>query len=205
MQSAEIELKFPISDPLAFQSRLPALGFQLETPRTFEHNVLYDTPTRDLRARGQILRIRQYGPICTVTHKRKPGPEDPIDTTRYKIRIETETAVAEGPALDAIFRQLGYAPAFTYDKYRSEWSHTISPDSPLTGHLLIDETPIGTWAELEGPTDWIDRTLAELEVSHSLCLTDSYGKLFLDWKLRTGSPVENLTFSDIVVPALATR
>ena len=151
MQSAEIELKFPVSDPLAFQSRLPTLGFQLETPRTFEHNVLYDTPTRDLRTRGQILRIRQYGPICTVTHKRKPGPEDPIDTTRYKIRIETETAIAEGAALDAIFRQLGYAPAFTYDKYRSEWSHTISPGSHITAHLVLDETPIGTWAELEGP------------------------------------------------------
>jgi adenylate cyclase class 2 len=202
MQSAEIELKFPVSDPTAFQSRLSALGFHLDTPRTFELNTLYDTPTRDLRARQQILRIRQYGPLCTVTHKRKPGPEAPVDTTRYKIRIETETTIAEGPALAAIFLQLGYTPAFVYEKYRSEWSHPISPDSEITGHLLIDETPIGTWAELEGPTDWIDRTLAALNIDPATCITDSYGKLFLDWKQRTGSPAENLTFAEITAPAL---
>ena len=202
MQSAEIELKFPVADPTALQSRLPALGFHLDTPRTFEHNTLYDTATRDLRASQQILRIRQYGPLCTVTHKRKPGRDEPVDTTRYKIRIETETAVADGAALAAIFQQLGYTPAFVYEKYRSEWSHPISPNSEQTGHLLIDETPIGTWAELEGPTDWIDRTLAALNIDPATCITDSYGKLFLDWKQRTGSPSENLTFAEITAPAL---
>ena len=202
MQSAEIEIKFPISDPAAFQSRLPALGFHLETPRTFEHNTLYDNPTRDLRERKEILRIRQYGPLCTVTHKRKPGPAEPVDTTRYKIRIETETAVAEGAALAAILQQLGYAPAFVYEKFRSEWSHPIPSNAELTGHLVIDETPIGTWAELEGPTGWIDSTLAELNIDPATCLTDSYGTLFLNWKQRTGSPAENLTFAEIATPAL---
>ena len=64
MQSAEIELKFPVSDPVAFQSRLHGLGFHLETPRTFEQNTLFDTPSRDLLARREILRIRQYGDLC---------------------------------------------------------------------------------------------------------------------------------------------
>jgi adenylate cyclase class 2 len=202
MQSAEIEIKFPVSDPAAFQSRLSALGFQLDTPRTFEHNTLYDTPARDLRERKEILRIRQYGPLCTVTHKRKPNPDEPIDTTRYKIRIETETAVAEGAALAAILQQLNYVPAFIYEKYRSEWSHPIGTDSELIGHLLIDETPIGTWAELEGPTGWIDNTLAELNIDPATCITDSYGTLFLNWKQRTGSSAENLTFAEISAPAL---
>ena len=200
MQSAEIEVKFPIPDPVAFQSRLTALGFHLDTPRTFEHNTLYDTPTRELRERKEILRIRQYGSLCTVTHKRKLNANEAADTTRYKIRIETETAVAEGAALGAIFEQLGYTPAFIYEKYRSEWSHPIGSD--LTGHLVIDETPIGTWAELEGPTDWIDTKLAELNIDPATCLTDSYGTLFLNWKQRTGSPAENLTFAAIATPAL---
>ncbi len=78
MQSAEIELKFPVSDPASLQSRLPSLGFHLDTPRTFEHNTLFDTPTRDLLARRQVLRVRQYGALCTVTHKRRP--EDLADT-----------------------------------------------------------------------------------------------------------------------------
>ncbi len=200
MQSAEIELKFPISDPAALQSRLPQLGFHLDTPRTFEHNTLFDTSAHDLRAARQILRIRQYGNLCTVTHKRLPD-QSSIDANRYKIRIETETTVADGEALAEIFRQLGYAPTFIYEKYRTEWSHTTE----RSAHLVIDETPIGNYVELEGPPAWIDHTIAELEIDPATCLTDSYGKLFLDWKQRTGSPAEHLTFAAISVPDLTTR
>ena len=205
MQSAEIEVKFPVANVLDLQNRLPQLGFHLVTPRTFEHNTLYDTPARDLRARREILRIRQYGPLCTVTHKRQPSPSDPVDTTRYKVRIETETTVAECEAMAEIFLRLGYTPAFIYEKYRTEWSHTAGASSGTAAHhLVIDETPIGNFAELEGPTAWIDQTLAALNIDPSTCLTDSYGKLFLDWKERTHSPAEHLTFAEIA-PALSSR
>ena len=190
MQNAEIELKFPLSDPAALQSRLPQLGFRLDTPRTFEHNTLYDTPNRSLRAQRQLLRIRQYGDLCTVTHKRLP--DQGSDDTRYKVRIETETTVANGDALAEIFRQLGYAPAFIYEKFRTEWSY-----SAQAAHLVIDETPIGNYVELEGPTDWIDQTITQLNIDPATCLTDSYGKLFLEWKQRTGSPAEHLTFAAV--------
>ena len=202
MQAPEIELKLPVSDPAALQSRLAQLGFHLDTPRTFEHNTLYDTPSRDLRAKRALLRLRHYGSIWTLTHKRLP--DQPSDVTRYKVRIETETTVSDGPALAAIFEQLGYTPAFVYEKFRTEWSH-IDPITSTTVHLVIDETPIGNYAELEGPPEWIDRTLAELDIDHATCLTDSYGKLFLDWKERTGSPAENLTFAEIFTPVLATQ
>lgn len=205
MQAAEIELKFPVSNPESLQIRLHQLGFHLDTPRTFEHNTLYDTPDRTLRNRREVLRIRQYGALCTVTHKRLPDQQAPVDTTRYKIRIETETIVAEGPALEEIFRQLGYLPAFVYDKFRTEWSQSVGPDPAITAHLVIDETPIGNYAELEGPPAWIDETLAKLGVDPATCLTDSYGKLFLDWKQRTASPAENLTFTEISQPILASR
>ncbi|MBB5331008.1 class IV adenylate cyclase [Tunturiibacter gelidoferens] len=203
MKNSEIELKFPVPDPEALQTRLPQLGFQLVTPRTFEHNTLYDTPNRDLRARRQILRLRQYGDKYTLTHKRLPDEQAPVDTTRYKIRIETETTLSDRDAMAEIFQQLGYAPAFTYEKYRTEWSH--SADTGITAHLVLDETPIGTYAELEGPTAWIDQTLVALHIDPDTCLTDSYGKLFLDWKQRTGSPAENLTFAEITPPVLSLR
>jgi adenylate cyclase class 2 len=217
MQSAEIELKFPIHDLHRLQSLLPSLGFLLDTPRTFEQNTLYDTPTRTLRESRQILRIRQYGSLWTVTHKRQPNASTNTDPSRYKVRIETETHLDDGPALAAIFEQLGYAPVFRYEKFRTEWSQiTPSIDGPLFSdavhpaeisepspccHLVIDETPIGDYAELEGPPQWIDDTLAKLGIDPTICLTDSYGRLFLDWKQRTGSAVENLTFDEIPTPA----
>jgi adenylate cyclase class 2 len=196
MQSAEIEVKIIISDATALQSRLPALGFHLETPRTFESNTLFDTPDHTLRTSHQILRLRQYGALWTVTHKRHPDDETTADgePSPYKIRIETETTLADGPALAEIFSRIGYTPMFRYEKYRTEWSH---PTPEGTAHLVVDETPIGTFAELEGPVVWIDETLALLAIDPAHCLTESYGKLFLAWKDRTGSAAENLTFDEI--------
>jgi adenylate cyclase class 2 len=39
--------------------------------------------------------------------------------------------------------------------------------------------------------------LIDLGIDVAMCLTDSYGKLFLDWKQRTGSSAENLTFTEV--------
>ena len=195
MQSAEIEIKIPLTDPAAFQSRLPSLGFQLETPRTFESNTLFDTPGHTLRDSHQILRIRQYGTIWTLTHKRHPDNEVPASSSPYKVRIETETTVADGEALTEVFRRIGYTPMFRYEKYRTEWSQG-------TAHLVVDETPIGTFAELEGPVLWIDETLAKLAIDPDACLNLSYGRLFLAWKQQTNSPAENLTFDEIPAPAM---
>lgn len=201
MANAEIELKLPVDDPQALQSRLLELGFHMQTPRTFEHNTLYDTPSRELRSRTEILRIRQYGDIYTVTHKRLADPQSTPNSSRYKVRIETETTFGDGEALASIFEHLGYQPVFTYEKFRTEWADASEP----SGHVVVDETPIGTYAEIEGPTGWIDRTLAALRINPATCITDSYGTLFLNWKQRTGSPAENLTFAEIPAPALAAR
>jgi adenylate cyclase class 2 len=213
MQASEIELKFPLADPVAFQHMLPALGFHLDTPRTFESNTLYDTPGREIRARRQLLRLRQYGPLWTITHKRQPeelvasGPVAPGPTARFKVRIETETHVDDGEATAEIFGHLGYVPVFRYEKYRTEWSQmplfAAERADGSVGHLVVDETPIGNYAELEGPTDWIDSMLELLGVDPSTCLTDSYGRLFQQWKERTGSPAEHLTFASIQTPVLS--
>ncbi len=192
MQSAEVELKFPVDNPAELESQLPGLGFNLVTPRTFEQNTLFDTPTRTLLNSRQILRVRLYGNLWTLTHKRQPGDEDPAPS-RYKTRIETETHLDDGHAMGQVFEQLGFSPVFRYEKYRTEWASAADPGA----HLVLDETPIGTFAELEGQPAWIDTTLALLHVDPARCITLSYGKLFLAWKSRTGSSAENLTFDEI--------
>jgi adenylate cyclase class 2 len=103
--------------------------------------------------------------------------------------------------MQEIFKRLGYEAAFRYEKYRSEYSHP----SASAGHVVIDETPIGNFAELEGPMGWIDQTLVALRVDPATCLTESYGRLFTAWKERTSSPAENLTFDEAGVPSLASR
>jgi adenylate cyclase class 2 len=83
---------------------------------------------------------------------------------------------------------------FRYEKFRTGWEME-------DGHLVLDETPIGVWAELEGAPAWIDRMLEGLGVAQELISTDSYGKLFLRWKEESGSPAENLTFEEIAAVA----
>jgi adenylate cyclase class 2 len=134
-----------------------------------------------------------------VTHKRHPEDEDAA--SRFKVRIETESEVSDGDALAEIFSRLGFEPAFRYEKYRSEYSHPRAS----AGHVVVDETPIGVYAELEGPTGWIDQTLVALGVDAADCLTESYGRLFMAWKKRTGSPAENLTFEEVKMLELVAR
>lgn len=190
--AVETEIKFRVADLDDLRRRLQAAGFHLETPRSFESNVLYDTPDRRMRARTEILRIRDYAGKWKLTHKRLPegslGADPPAE--RHKHRIETETEVSDGEALAEVFRSLGLVAAFRYEKWRTEWSDG-------QGHCVVDETPIGNYAELEGAEDWIDRVSDQLDVDPSERLTLSYGRLFDLWRQQHGSTAEDLTFAAV--------
>jgi len=190
MAKAEIELKFCVPDVPKLQRGALRAGFALQTPRTLERNALFDTPERRLLSEHQVLRMRQYGDRWVVTHKRPPAHND--EHAPYKERLETETLVDDGEAMGAVFLELGYTPIFRYEKFRTEFF-----DTQGDGHLVIDETPIGSFAELEGDPAWIDRALERLGISPELCFTDSYGRMFLDWKQRSGSTAQNMTFEEI--------
>jgi adenylate cyclase, class 2 len=184
----ETEIKFRVADIEALTLRLQAAGFHLETARSFESNTLYDTADRQMRARTEILRIRSYAGRWTLTHKRLPGNSPAED--RHKHRVEIETEVADGDALAEVFRSLGLVAAFRYEKWRTERQES-------DGHCVIDETPIGDFAELEGSPEWIDRIAAQLGVSQSDYLTLSYGRLFDLWREQHQVPVEHLTFDAV--------
>ena len=188
MSHAEIELKFCVPDPREFRARALAAGFALQTPRTLERNALFDTPERRLLSERQVLRLREYGGQWVLTHKRPPANND--DSSFYKERLETETAISDGDAMGAVFVELGYGPVFRYEKFRTELHDG-------EGALVLDETPIGDFAELEGQPDWIDRALERLNVPREWTFTESYGRMFLDWKERSGSAAENMTFDEI--------
>lgn len=193
MHAPEIELKFAVDDVERFRAKVQSLGLKLVMPRTFEANTLYDTPERDLRVRRQVLRLREYAGRAVVTHKRVASNDA---DARYKVRIETESGVEDPAALAEIFTQLGYKPVFRYEKYRTEWDGGA-------GHIFLDETPIGVYAELEGPPEWIEEMRERLGVRPEQCTIESYGMMFLDWKARTHSPAENLTFSEIPAAVVA--
>jgi adenylate cyclase class 2 len=184
----ETEIKFRVDDLAGLSQRLETEGFRLQTPRSFESNVLYDTPDRRMRARTEILRIRSYAGRWLLTHKRLPDTGPGEDT--HKHRIETETEISDGNALAEVFQSIGLAAAFRYEKWRSEWEDG-------EGHCVVDETPIGNFAELEGPPAWIDRTARRLGVEPGQYITLSYGRLFDQWRQQQRSQAQDLTFAAI--------
>ena len=184
----ETEIKFRVDDLPELARRLEAAGFRLQTPRTFESNVLYDTPDRQMRSRTEILRIRSYAGRWSVTHKRLPDSGPGEDT--HKHRLETETEVADGAALEQIFLSLGLVASFRYEKWRTEWTDG-------EGHCVVDETPIGNYAELEGSAEWIDRAAARLCIDSAQYITLSYGRLFDLWCDEHRSDAQDLTFTAV--------
>ncbi len=189
MEQLEVEIKFRVKDPAAFETQLADHGLVKKTPRTFERNTLYDTLGRDLLNSGRLLRLRQYGERWLLTFKAKPESDDP--SAPHKSRIEIETGVEDGAATALILERLGYSPAFVYEKWRTEWDDAA-------GHVTLDETAIGIYAELEGKPDWIDRTAVMLGVAKSDYVTLSYGRLFEKWRKETKSPARNLTFEEVL-------
>ncbi len=178
----EVEIKFRIADIRALSARLKKAGFRKVTPRTHEVNTLYDLPGQMLRKRGELLRLRKYGKTWLLTHKAK------AKIGRHKSRAETETVLADGVAFEKILLALGYRPNFRYEKFRMEWSDG-------KGHVVIDETPIGDFGEIEGTPRWIDQKAKQLGVARSDYITGSYAELFFAWKKRNRSRFNNMLFT----------
>jgi adenylate cyclase class 2 len=184
--SQEIEIKFRVADLRALARKLRAAGFRVTTPRTHEMNTLYDLPGGVLRARKELLRLRKYGSEWTLTHK--AGKK----TGRHSSREELETSVGDGKHMDSILRALGYSPSFRYEKFRAEWTDG-------KGKVVVDETPIGNFCEIEGEPRWIDAVAKKLGVAAGDFITKNYASLFAEWKEETESSAEEMTFKAVAV------
>jgi adenylate cyclase class 2 len=104
------------------------------------------------------------------------------------VRDEMEVTVDEGETLAAILTKLGLAPTFRYQKYRTTYEN---------GDLLVtvDETPIGTFLELEGPKPGIDAMAGKLGYSASDYILGSYRDLFVGHQGREENDPGNMLFN----------
>ena len=165
----EIEIKLRLPEDLrAIRQILRRRGFRVAKRRVHESNILFDTATRELRKHGRLLRVRRAGRRSLVTYKGRS------ERSQYKKRPEIETDFADSAAMEGIFAQLGYHPVFRYEKFRTEY-HKGSDH----GKVLLDETPVGNFLEIEGSVRWIDHTARLLGFSRADYVNRSYGYLYL--------------------------
>ena len=182
----EIEVKLRVGSAGQMTTVLLQNGFLIVQPRAFEANEVFDTPERALRAARRLLRLREFAGAATLTYKGTP------ETGRYKSREELETVVSDPVALRQILDRLGLRLFFRYEKYRTIYRHP----GDTAGLVVLDETPIGVWLELEGPPEWIDHTAAQLGFTVQQYVTESYGGLWLKYCQEQAIDRPNMVFSD---------
>jgi adenylate cyclase, class 2 len=209
----ETEIKLKIEDLGAFQSALKRIGAEdIGTGRVFEENVIFDKPDRGLAKKGQLLRIRtetqearregnEVHKKFILTFKRPTsGPggwnaEERVNGA-YKVREEIEVEVTEADILAKIFEGLGMRGWFRYEKYRT--TYRFGNSKPWAEGLLIevDETPIGVFAELEGPPEAIDKAAEELGFSKVDYVLRNYLTLYVEECRRKGIEPTDMMFAE---------
>jgi adenylate cyclase class 2 len=178
----EIEVKIAVKSPAASRKLIRDAGFTVHVPRVFEVNILYDYVDLRLRNTGRVLRLRQAGRVSTLTFKGRSAE------ARHKVREEIETRLEKPNAMERVLHELELQPVFRYEKYRTEFTRDRQ------GVVTLDETPIGTFLEIEGPARWIDRTAKDLGFSPADYITVSYGVLYLKYCAEMGIKPSNMVF-----------
>ena len=212
----ETEIKLRISDVRAFHRALKRIGARPAGPgssKVHEENVIFDTPQGGLAKHGQLLRIRTETPELRGKSKTAAEPKQRVVLTfkqpmvqtpvaelessfygSYKIREEIELEVTDPGNLTKIFEGLGMSGWFRYEKYRTTFR---LPDSKAWAKGLLielDETPIGTFVELEGPAAAIDRAAEELGFTKHDYVLKNYLRLYMEDCRRKGEEPRHMVF-----------
>ncbi len=218
----ETEIKLKISDLRALHRALKRIGARPAGPgisKVHEENVIFDTPQGGLAKHGQLLRIRTETPEVRGKSK-SAGPKQRVVLTfkqplarpavagmesasygSYKVREEMEVEVAEAGNLTRIFEGLGMSGWFHYEKYRTTFRLPASKAWAKGLLIELDETPIGTFVELEGPAAAIDRAAEELGYSKHDYVVKNYLRLYMEDCRRKGEQPRHMVFPNRKSPS----
>src|SRR5574337_976041 len=185
----EIEIKLKVEDPRALRKKLKECGFVVVERRHFESNLVFDFRNSHLRNSCSLLRLRNKGNRHILTFKGPPHPSD-----SYKIRPEIEMSIPDSEALQQILKALGLRSTFRYEKYRTIYAEKGRRRTAGMPLLVFDETPIGSYIELEGPSGWIDRKALRLGYRKADYIKETYAALYWKQCRRTGVKPKNMVF-----------
>ena len=163
----ESEIKLRTPGPEAARAAVAGLGARRLRARHFEDNLLLDDAAGRLGTAGRLLRLRRTPQGGHLTYK---GPR--LDSGEVKAREEIEVSVGDPDDLQSLLAALGLRPVFRYQKYRETYSWKDV-------EIVVDETPVGTFLEIEGPVDGIHAAAAALGYRREDYITDSYAALFV--------------------------
>jgi adenylate cyclase, class 2 len=176
----EIKLRFESAEEA--RERVLSIGATPLRGRRLQEDCLLDTEDDRLFRRRCVLRVRNEGGKSLLTFKGpvQPGP--------MKLREEHETVAADGDTLLGILQEVGLRIWFRYEKYREEFS----AEDVI---IAIDETPVGTFVEIEGGEEHIHQTAAALGKTPDDYILDSYRTLFVQHRSANGGNGKDMLFA----------
>ncbi len=151
---------------LSFYSRIwGRLGGGLIQPRVLETNLRFDNSNGDFQREGRVLRLRRDDAI-RLTYKDGSQLLDGALTRR-----EIEFSVSNFDSAKQFIEALGYRVIFVYEKFRT----TFELDG---NHIMLDETPIGNFIEIEGAMETLKPIAKRLGLNWDAAVPASYHTLF---------------------------
>ena len=165
----EREIKLRFASPAEARDAIVKAGATPIRGRRLQEDCLLDDTGERLRQRRCVLRIRIEQGKSLLTFK------GPVQRSAMKLREEIETVVGDGNTLLHLMQELGFDVWFRYQKYREEFAY---------GDVLIalDETPIGTFVEIEGGEEGIIEMSEALGHGPADFIVDSYRTLFCQYR-----------------------
>jgi adenylate cyclase class 2 len=152
--------------------------------RRLQEDALFDTDDETLRRSGCALRIRNESGRSLLTFK------GPVQSGSMKTREEHETVISDGDVLTYVLESLGLHVWFRCQKFREEFA---AEDATIA----LDETPIGTFVEIEGGERAILAMTCALGRTPDDFILDSYRSLFLARRDQFGlRGVTDMMFAD---------
>jgi adenylate cyclase class 2 len=177
----EREIKLRFATPDVARAAVLAIGATPLRQRRLQDDSLLDTAEGLLRQRQSTLRVRIESGSSFLTFK------GPVQPSVMKLREELEAGVGDGRLVLRILDEIGFRVWFRYQKYREEFA--------LEDVIVaIDETPVGTYVEIEGGERGIASTAAALGRTVADYQLDSYRALFVRHCQEHGLPVTDMLF-----------
>lgn len=180
----EREIKLFFDTPDQARAAIIAAGASPLRSRRLQDDALFDTRDESLRRRGCALRVRCESGRSLLTFK---GPVQP--SGGMKMRDEHETVVSDAGVIRRVIEELGLSAWFRCEKYREEFAA-----EDVT--IALDETPIGTFVEIEGGEQGILAMARALGRTPEDFIVDSYRSLFLRRREACGLPGNDMVFGD---------
>jgi adenylate cyclase class 2 len=181
--TVEREIKLRFESPDEARAAVARIGATPIRGRRLQEDCLLDTPDESLRRRRSVLRVRMESGKGFVTFK------GPVQPALAKVREELETVIADGVLLLRIFEELGFHVWFRYQKYREEFAMGDAI-------VALDETPVGTFVEIEGGDRGIAEVAEALGRGPGDYLLESYRGLYSEYCRQLGLPVTDMLFEE---------